>query len=276
MQEVYKLKGAAPLKNLLGSQFRNLQQNKYHRGISIQLPVYLFCLDAGWGRTTCLRHLARYLRESKMVPFSGSEDVVEWTLDGDAFETDGSFDGLLNALDAPAGLTDHFRGVVGVDACSLTGHLKPDHKRRLIEFLKDKRNHSVIVLFIREEQEAFWRRELAPWLHTECLRFLRPEPAELAVHILDAITRHDLTCHPEYPTAALKEAAAKLLREKTFRGYAAIDEIVRETIYHVSSASRLKNAAIPQEALLSVIEGHLRSIHLADHHQKIGFCIGRE
>ena len=118
------------------------QKDAYSR-FGVPLPDFCISMDAGDGRTSLVRHYAKFLRRNEMCEFSGREPFLEFVLDGSVEQMKKVF----KAIREEEGTKNDFQGVLAIDAMKLAGHMDEDIVTDFIDAVREIRKHASVILF---------------------------------------------------------------------------------------------------------------------------------
>ena len=154
------LNGAQEFKQF-ASELVRVYRAARHRRLELELPTLVMVTESGRGNTTYLRLLTELLREERLLPFSGEEEVFEWRM---LAEDEDAVARLMTRMEKASGFYPYFSGVIGLDLSDYkTMEDLPDS---LFELIRESRQTNLFCLMIPEEQAADFLDKLEDKLRT--------------------------------------------------------------------------------------------------------------
>ena len=142
------LNGAKEFKQFT-SELVRVSRAAGRRKLELEMPMLIMVTESGRGNTTYLRLLTELIREERLLPLSGEEEVFEWRM---LSEDEEAVHRLMIRMEKAAGFYPWFSGVIGLD---LSDYAEPeDLPRSLFELIRENRKRCLFSLMITEKQAA--------------------------------------------------------------------------------------------------------------------------
>ncbi len=196
--------------------------------LELDLPMMIMVTESGLGNTTYLRLLAELMKEERLLPFSGEEEVFEWRM---LAEDDDAVPRLMIRMERAAGFYPYFSGVIGLDLSDYED-LK-DLPDSLFELIRESRKKNLFCLMITEKQAGkhldTLEEKLREYTRVKTIR-LTVDQKELCGYVRNEFRRKGFLIAKDMDEAI--DGFVQAEGENGYRGLRlAIDEVIWRKMY---------------------------------------------
>lgn len=231
-QRIEMLNGAQEYKKFTEELVRVSEAAK-RRHLNLDMPTLILVTKSGLGNTTYLRLLTELIKEERLLPFSGEEDVFEWRL----LETDEDpISRLVSRMNEAAGFYPYFSGVIGLELSDY--HDFQDLPENLFDLIRENRKKTLFCLMITEKQALSFmgrlERSMRNYTQVRIIR-LTATQNELCSYVREEFRRRGFIIRQE-----LDDEISSFVETMGKGGYRslnlAIDEVIWSKLNHNESS----------------------------------------
>ena len=256
MEQIQSLCGMREFKALAEKLSRTAANARMRNILYPPCPNLLVLSASGSGITTVIRLLSGLLREEKLFRFIGEEAYFETSLSAN----DDDIDRILDRIRLAAGFYGQFRGVIGIEISDIDLLLKENRvMRRMMEFVDIEQGRILFVFVLPISAEARqvieFQRLFVSRTPLEVLHLPFPATDEIIGFIRLRLEQRHMILTDD-GAASLKPAVEKLRKDKQFKGFQSLNNLIDELVWRKLSRRDGNDGIIDRPLLASLFDGN--------------------